>query len=225
MAKFPGLTKRGGRYVLRTFVPKDIIQSFGKREIVTALGTADVNEAVKRAKTKAADFVRHFEDHRRAAPQKAKGAPSVTDAIDIPRLAASLSQAHYVAVKERDVVDRSELFEQVSSNYDAFFRGEIKELPDTEYWEQLIVGDPDLPLTSVLSFCWWHWHGERIAELKGAIKGGDLAGHVAIVETMLGSQKTTKVQRLVLAKAIMQAEIEAQRPSESCCPRVMRVAS
>lgn len=108
MAKIPGLIKRGGRYSLRTHVPQDIIQSFGKREIVTALGTSEHGEATKRAKLKTAEFVRVFEQHRQSltnAPRNATdGDPAPGGQIittDIQRLSATLAKAHYAAVRER----------------------------------------------------------------------------------------------------------------------------
>ncbi len=212
MAKIPGLIKRGGRYSLRTYVPKDIVQSYGKREVWTALETADAGEANRRAKLKAAEFVRHFDDYRRSAARACPTVASTTKAaLDLDRLSVTLAQDHFVAVKEKDTVDRAELFQVVQADHLAFFNGKVRELPDTEYWHVMVVSDGELSLTSVLSFCWWHWHGKRIEHLKSAISGGDYSEHLPIVTKHLGEQADAvkKPQRIVLAKAIMQAEVEA----------------
>ena len=42
-----------------------------------------------------------------------------------------LAEAHYVAVKEREIVQRAELFEKASADQAAFFSGNIKPLPDS----------------------------------------------------------------------------------------------
>ena len=58
VAKFPGLIRRGSKYSLRTYVPKDLVEVFdGRREFVTALGAADLAEATTRATTNAAAYV------------------------------------------------------------------------------------------------------------------------------------------------------------------------
>ena len=85
VAKITGLTRRGGTYSLRTFVPKDIVESLGKREIVSALGTSNKAKAEKLAKLKTAEHVRLFEDHRRklaSSKQKPAGAVSAAPAVN-----------------------------------------------------------------------------------------------------------------------------------------------
>ena len=123
VAKITGLMKRGNTSSLRTFVPQDIVQSFGKREIVSALGTSDKAEAERLAKLKTAEHVRLFDDHRRTladAPQKPAGAlpaiPAGLTPADIARLSVKLAQAHYVTVKHQDVVARADLFARVSAS-------------------------------------------------------------------------------------------------------------
>lgn len=163
----------------------------------------------RRAKLKAAEFVQHFDTHRAkiSVPAEAPCKP-LADPLDLPRLSATLSHRHAVAVRQKELVDRAELFERAQANSTAFFKGEMRLLPDTDYWHQMVVADGERPLTATLAFCWWHWHGERIAALKSAMLGGDFTEHLVIIDQMLEAE-VTKTQRVVLAKTIMQAEIEA----------------
>ena len=217
MAKIPGLVKRGSKFSLRTFVPKDIVQSYGKLEVWSTLGTSDPREACKLAKLKAADMVRAFEEHRQrltqdraSAPQKPAGdnltAVASPAAIDLPRLSATLAQVHYMAVKERDVVQRADLFEKASADEAAFYEGKIVPLPTTE-WMTWLLSDSETPLAQILLWCWRHWHEERMARLSLALAGGDLAAFVTIAERL--GAVAERPLKLMLAKVLLQAEIDA----------------
>lgn len=72
----PGLFRRGGRYSIRRRVPKDLLEHFGKAEIVYALGTADPQLARERWAVEWVKLDRQFKALRekRRGPPRASGA-------------------------------------------------------------------------------------------------------------------------------------------------------
>jgi len=61
-----GVFRRGGRYSLRRRVPVDLVEHYGKAEIVQALGTSDPREAKERAVLRWASLDREFRRLREA---------------------------------------------------------------------------------------------------------------------------------------------------------------
>lgn len=220
MPKIPGLMKRYNAYSYRVAVPKDIRATYGRAEVVVALGTGDRGKAAGKAKIQAAAFVRLFDEHRKQrppAPLDAVGAliePStVVDAAELALLSTRLAKGFSVVVVHRDAADRAALFTKASANTDEFYAGKFRPTPTTDYFHA-VVCDPEVypTLADVLGFCWWHWHGERVTALRTAISGGDITPHLIEVDKALAVENVggaNEAQRAVLAKAFMKAEIDA----------------
>jgi integrase len=69
MGKYPGLRKRGSRWVIRVTVPKDLVDAVGHREIWRSLRTSEQREAVSRYFNKRAEIERIFNIARHGPPE------------------------------------------------------------------------------------------------------------------------------------------------------------
>ena len=130
---------------------------------------------------------------------------------DIARLSIKLAEAHYQLVKERDCIERAELYEKAFADQAAFFRGQFVGLPDTPYMD-LLREDGEIPLSDVLTYYWWHRYEQREIKLRGALSAGDVwqaLEHLDQHLARLGETISKREQRLLLARAVIRAEIDA----------------
>lgn len=71
------LHERGGRYSIRRRIPTDLIEHYGRREIVRALGTSDRKEAVRRCRIEGVKLDEEFERARAALADPPHASPEV----------------------------------------------------------------------------------------------------------------------------------------------------
>jgi hypothetical protein len=129
----------------------------------------------------------------------------------IARLSVKLAELHYVSVKDRDFVQRAALFDKANADKKSFFEGHQVSLPRTPFMDMLLE-DGDRPLADFLTYYWWNYYEERMLRLRGAMSVGDASEGLTYLNlhlATLGAAVTTKEQRLLLSRAIIEAEIEA----------------
>ncbi len=132
---------------------------------------------------------------------------------DIARLSVKLADLHYLSVKERDFVQRAALFEKANADEKSFFEGRQVPLPRTAFMDMLLE-DGERPLADFLSYYWWNFYKERTLQLRSALSVGDASEGLTHLDqhlARLGAAVIAKDQRLLLSRAIMQAEIDALR--------------
>ncbi len=130
---------------------------------------------------------------------------------DIARLSVKLAELHYLSVKERDFVQRVTLFEKAKADEKSFFEGRQVTLPPTAFMDMLLE-DGERPLADFLTYYWWNYYEERTLQLRGALSVGDASEGLTYLDQHLatvGAAVTVKDQRLLLSRAIIQAEIDA----------------
>jgi len=127
------------------------------------------------------------------------------------RLSVKLADIHYLSVKERDFVQRAALFDKAHADEKSFFEGRQVPLPPTALMDMLLE-DGERPLADFLTYYWWNHYEERTLQLRGALSVGDAPEGLTYLDqhlAALGTAITVKEQRLILSRAIIQAEIDA----------------
>lgn len=112
-----GLIRRGGRYSLRRRVPQDLVEHYGKAEIVRALGTSDPKEARRLLPKAWAAYDEQFDLVRRQQATPEAPTPQVLH-LDPEEIAiASLDRIR----KQRDeFYERGELADYVEVCWEAY---------------------------------------------------------------------------------------------------------
>ena len=114
-------------------------------------------------------------------------------------------------MKERDFVQRAAVFEKANADEKSFFEGLQVRLPRTAFMEMLLE-DGERPLADFLTYYWWNYYEERTLQLRSALSVGDASEGLTYLDQHLatvGAVVTVKEQRLLLSRAIIQAEIDA----------------
>lgn len=191
MPNHPRLYHRGKTYYLRVAVPADIKKSFGKHLVVKSLKTANLQEALPRLRAASAKVDEDFAAHRRAKPVASNSAD-----LALPKSSASLTpERHKQNHIENHLKRRATLFEASESDTDAFLRGKLIELPDTQYFDHL---SGEGTWSDLLAYCIRY-------ELKRALKVAEkreARGDFSELIGLAGGSATTAVK-------LLHAEIEA----------------
>ena len=207
VAKFPGLIRRGSTYSLRTCVPKKLIPSYGRREIVTALGTADPAEAVRRAKVKAAEFASAFAD---TSPAKA------VEPLTVQQRKRLVED--YVSRRIADEpYNRRVLLKQARANEDRFWKGEVVPAPDDthtfkgaphSFWAD-VCQDGEMPLEDAFLYAVHYHHRKRLRDCLKQFDIGDCdtGGFMAVARKLAPHVSDDDCERLALD--LLRGEIRA----------------
>ena len=176
MAKHPWLTQRGSVFYLRAPVPKDIVQSFGKREVTYSLKTTDRRKALRLIANEAKSVSDRFEDHRKLqAPGSVATPNTTTQSHPLPGSQIKLwCDAYFQRVVDDDFARRVELFEKVNADPDGFCDDKYIEHPRSDwylsFYEQLSISERLLCCVDGL-------HKRKLRTLQEALALGDCSGH------------------------------------------------
>ena len=118
MAKHPWLTRRKDVFYVRAPVPKDIVETFGKREVTYSLRTKDLNEARARIDVEAGDIRAQFEKHRsqKQPCSKSKVNRPLRMALS-PLVLQQLCDVRYQHVIDEDYEWRFQLREELAGRW------------------------------------------------------------------------------------------------------------
>ena len=145
MAKFPYLSGRRGSKSLyyKRMVPLELRAEGRPEQIWRSLKTADRKTAEAAYAARHAEIELLFEQWRReesASPNSPTDAPypapKVAFAPLTPALMRRLADAHYLDVYEDDFQWRGDLWKTVHADENAFWRGEIINLPEDDWHER-----------------------------------------------------------------------------------------
>ncbi|MGR3760647.1 DUF6538 domain-containing protein [Roseobacteraceae bacterium NS-SX3] len=228
MPKHPRLMRRGATYYHRAAIPKDIADTYPKREETFSLKTKDHREAMRLVRIAAADVDRRFDDHRRRIERLANPA---LDELTAEQL-RHIHDCYYRHLLEEDEDIRQEgfagytaakSFEDADDLNDwltaatrhSYARGEqdtfmIDEAEDVLSWEGIELRlDPDSP----------SW-----PKLVRTLHEATLKAREAIKERFLGmivptpreeaSHATAASSGPLLSELFRQRQAEAQRTNE-----------
>ncbi|MGI9294372.1 MAG: DUF6538 domain-containing protein [Pseudomonadales bacterium] len=117
VAQHPWLTRRKSVFYVRAPVPKDIIETFGRREVTYSLRTKDLNEARARLDVQAGDIRAQFEKHRDQRQPCAMSVvhPSPPKALS-PLALQQLCDVRYQQVVDEDYEWRFQLREDLEAH-------------------------------------------------------------------------------------------------------------
>lgn len=231
VAKTKGLTQRAGVYWLRVVVPKDLVNAFnGAKDICRSLGTRDKRDAERKAAEIRVDFERRFAEARQSTPKPVTASATAPAAPKQPFTEAHISHlvtAHARALKARRDLDRIELFEKAKADPDAFWRGEIVQLPEdgeivdggpagklfASYWQTHIVGNDDATLRDGVACARTFEQERRLRHLEQAERAGDISDTIndarKLCEQHTLDADGNDLKRLALA--LLQADITYKR--------------
>ena len=172
MAKNPWLTQRNNTFYLRAPVPKDIQDSFGKREVTYSLGTKDRREANRKIIKEAKKVSDLFEAHRNHVAQSTR---PVAKALVIERLSPSEISAwtdrHYQQVIDDEFEERHLCWEQVLADPEGFLGNKYIKHPYSDWY---LTFFEELSNEERFLCCLNHKHRTRLDAVERALARGDL---------------------------------------------------
>ncbi len=206
----PGLVKHRHVWSLRHRVPKDIIETFGKKEVWRSLRTRDDRIAAQRYRTAKSEIEAEFEAHRASLSQKPlNGALAPTDRQPICQ--------NYIANRvDEERLRRADLLDQARSDALAFWRGETIPPPDDEhqfrgqtysYWHQ-VVCQGDFSLEDALGYLLAFEGRQKTESLEKALTISDCKAFLKTADKLAAPRKLSKDDRIRLALDLMKAEIK-----------------
>ncbi|QTN36796.1 site-specific integrase [Cognatishimia activa] len=133
MPRHTRLALRNGVYYHRAAVPKDIVQTYGKREESISLRTKDPKEALRKIKVVAVEVDERFDAHRRYLAAMERPALAELTAAQI----AHIKQIYFAYILEEDEQERLEGFDEfsVDENGTLTWHSERPELPRKAFEE------------------------------------------------------------------------------------------
>ncbi|WP_179296542.1 MULTISPECIES: site-specific integrase [unclassified Mesorhizobium] len=218
MRKIPNTIIRNGIYYVHVRVPKDLIESYGKRFITESLGIKNREaEACRASQKRMAAILGEFEEKRAAI--KASKVQEVAPAVPVLSF-AEISRQHAREISDREFAERAALFEAALDKDGPFWKNEVTPLPgrkwkdedgeegeprpESRYFDHLVEeGDLD-KIVGYLVRCRVK---DRVTELRRALAAGNLAEMVAIARSR--SPGIDSARELILARLIAHAEIDA----------------
>lgn len=233
VAKFPYITTRNGSknlYYKRPVAPEfreaarrhaealaeaagRPLPKGGTAQIWRSLGTPDRKQAELKYATVHMEVEDLFEDWRR----ELQGLPVATPEIvepDAVALTGPLTRRILDRWKadlfEADFRQRGELWAKANADHDAFWRGEVFELPRMDPYFAHLDEDGERPLHHSFLYVLNLRRKERLEEVRTLHKLGDCKGHRAALAGVLEKQgvKLSDTDMLTLSSRVMIAEIE-----------------
>ncbi len=206
MPKQPHLFQRGDVWYHRVTTPEDVVEAYGKKNRIKSLRTRDRREAVKLARIEDVEADKEFDALRR--PLDAPAGDNMPCAVQVKRTCA----LHYQSTIDDEFAWRREVLTQAEADPDAFYRGEVIPIPNTQRFHDLAV-DAEC-LDDVLLFVFKIRLKKRLkrAQRDLAVGRHDRDGDPNIAREML--QAEIKAFEDVLARSLPEGEIEPDNPQE-----------
>jgi integrase len=209
MAKNPWLTQRKTTFYLRAPVPKDIQDSFGKKEVTYSLGTKDRREADRKIIAEAKKVSDLFEAHRNKVAQntsQASQAPAIQGLS--PSQITAWTDRHYQQIMDDEFEERHLCWQQVLADPEGFLDNKYIKHPYSDWY---LTFFEELSNEERFLCCLNHKHRSRLEAVEQALAKGDLNSHARTAEILLELAQITvsASDKIKLTRKLMEAEVAA----------------
>ncbi len=200
----PGLVKHRHVWSLRHRVPKDIIETFGKKEVWRSLRTRDDRIAAQRYHTVKSEIEAEFNAHRTTLNQT-----PLNGALTAPAR-KRICQTYIANRIDEERLRRAKLLKSARANEITFWRGKIIPLPSDgrryTYWDHLLEGG--ITLEKALGYLLACEGEHNISRIEAALKISDCEQFLKTADKLAERSKLSEDDRIRLALALMTAEIK-----------------